>query len=248
MDRWILESSPESRRVAWHDRFDKIGAEWLKSTDENPLFSATMPNKFTAIVPAASAKDLAGRIEKRIHVRVIEWAFKAALTLFGDAADEGEHWQRQIEEQLAGFPDVSWSVVDWPLPENSGGNNLPEDAKIQSLKSTLRTFYPQGTADPGLFGESAWKVLNQEVNVEGTKFYQPNAGILYPVIHDLAERSLAAAKSCRSFHQLEQRGYRCTLCGEREWLTNKAEHLEETDPRGTQKSDALGGQSRFKRH
>lgn len=34
------------------------------------------------------------------------------------------------------------------------------------------------------------------------------------------ERGLAAAKALRPFAALQQDGYRCTLCGEREWLTN----------------------------
>jgi len=239
VDRWILESAPESRQAVWRERFSKIGAEWLaKSTDENPLFSATMPNKFTAIVPAESAKGLADRIEARIRKSAVDWAQEAAQTLFGSRSNSGEYWQKQIEEQLAGFPDVSWSIVYWPLPQNAGGSGLPEDTKIQSLKSALQAFYPAGTAEPGLFGPSAWHVLNQEVKVGDTKFYQPSPGILYPAIHDLAERSLAAAKSCRPFTQLVQRGYRCTLCGEREWLTNDPQKLEGPPP-GKRKKQTL---------
>ena len=33
------------------------------------------------------------------------------------------------------------------------------------------------------------------------------------------ERGLAATKALRPFAALQQQGYRCTLCGEREWLT-----------------------------
>jgi len=49
--------------------------------------------------------------------------------------------------------------------------------------------------------------------------------VLYPAVHALVEKALAASKSVRPFGNLEQSGYRCTLCGEREWLTHDRELL-----------------------
>jgi CRISPR-associated protein Cmr2 len=59
-------------------------------------------------------------------------------------------------------------------------------------------------------------------------FWSPNPGTLYPAVFDLAERALAAAKSSRTFEQLPQHGWRCSLTGDSEWLT--------TDPAQLQKS------------
>jgi CRISPR-associated protein Cmr2 len=227
VDRWILESVPAARREHWRERFNMMGAEWLeKNTDENPLFAATMPNKFTAIVPASQAEDLARRIEKRVREQARDWAREAANKLFDNAEGSQPFWLGQIDEQVTGFPEVTWAVAEWPMPENSLENKLPNEEKVRNLKATLGTFYPATSVEaPGFFGEDVWRVLNREVDFEGGKFFRPNSGILYPVVHDLVERSLTAAKSCRSFGQLQQQGYRCTLCGEREWLTTDQSQL-----------------------
>jgi CRISPR-associated protein Cmr2 len=228
VDRWILESVPNERRGEWRERFESTKAEWLKkSSDENPLFAATMPNKFSAIVPAASAEDIARRIEKRVREQARDWALEAARKLFGDSTANKNVWLLQIEEQMAGFPEVTWAIAEWPMPEDARENKLPSEESMRSLKSALGAFYPLTAADaPGFFSEGVWKVLNQEVELEGVKFFRPNSGLLYPAVHDLVERSLAAAKSCRPFGQLQQKGFRCTLCGEREWLTNDLRLLD----------------------
>jgi CRISPR-associated protein Cmr2 len=49
--------------------------------------------------------------------------------------------------------------------------------------------------------------------------------VLYPALYDLLDRMQAAAKAVRPFAQLEQTGYRCSLCGEREWLTTDRDQL-----------------------
>ncbi len=54
----------------------------------------------------------------------------------------------------------------------------------------------------GFLDSPAWKVLQQEAHwSDGTTFFAPNPGVLYPAVHDLAERALAAAKSCAAFRQ-----------------------------------------------
>jgi CRISPR-associated protein Cmr2 len=60
-------------------------------------------------------------------------------------------------------------------------------------------------------------------------FYRPNPGLLYPAVHDLAERTIGAAKALRPFEQLRQVGYRCTVTGEHEVLT--ATPPTRSDPR-----------------
>ncbi len=78
----------------------------------------------------------------------------------------------------------------------------------------------------GFLASHAWQVLGKEARWDSnTTFFAPNPGVLYPAVHDLAERALAAAKSVRSFGQSEQRGWRCSLTGETEWLTTDAGQL-----------------------
>ena len=76
--------------------------------------------------------------------------------------------------------------------------------------------------------------------VDGMTLFKPNEGTLYPVNYDLAERSLAAAKTVRTFPQLQQHGYRCSLCGEREWLTHDRELLSHYPNKGDKLRIASG--------
>jgi CRISPR-associated protein Cmr2 len=81
------------------------------------------------------------------------------------------------------------------------------------------------TAPTACSEKKSGKCSTAKSRIDGAEFFKPNAGIVYPAVHELAERSLAAAKSLRPFAPLPQHGHRCTLCGEREWLTEKAAQL-----------------------
>ena len=89
----------------------------------------------------------------------------------------------------------------------------------------------------GFLASPAWQVLRQAIEWDdGTRFWTPNPGVLYPAVYDLAERVLAAAKTVRPFDQSEERGWRDSLTGEAEWLTTDRNQL--TLPPG-QQSDTL---------
>lgn len=217
VDRWLLDNAPEHLRKDWEERFRQSDSLWLeRSSDANPLYAATLPNKFLAVVPARMADELALQIERAAKRTAQEWARDAAEQVFEQAGrTAGKHYLEQLEQQLDGFPEVFWSVTRWPVTAK-GKNGLPEDFRI--LHKALQAF---GT--DGLFKEKAWTIF--ERNDEGlAEFYQPNAGALYPAVHELAERGLAAAKTLRPFLQSPQQGFRCTVCGEREWLTDTLEY------------------------
>jgi CRISPR-associated protein Cmr2 len=101
--------------------------------------------------------------------------------------------------------------------------------EVASLAEALGHFYPQEpTSTPGFLGSPAWKLLDLDKELklpDGTVFFNPNPGVLYPALYDLLDRLQAAAKSVREFRQLPQEGYRCSLCGEREWLTHDRDLL-----------------------
>lgn len=196
------------------------------NTDYNPLFGAALPNKFVAIVPGNSGEQLAEEIKNKVR----DWVRSEARAMLDRVLEEinetpnGQHCYAQLEQQLRGFPEVHWSLVPW----------LPE----QELEPALAEFYPPGNKRPGLFGSSVWGTLKAPIEPEqGWRFWQPNEGILYPAVHDAAERLLAAAKSVRVFEQLEQKGYRDSLTGEYEWLTLQESQLVEGSPR--QRTDTL---------
>ena len=234
VDRWLLKTVPAYRRSVWKQRFEDINVEWLQSaSDANPLFAATLPNKFMAIVPAAQAKALAQKVTDAVRSTALAWAVEAGNQVFteavGDTSDSA-HWRKQIAEQLNGFPEVHWSAAAWPLEKDEDGFPLSD-----TLEKALATHYPATDPAPGFFADPLWKLVAGADVVQrhgkkrvfrklklstGEEFFVPNPGLLYPAVHELAERGLAAAKSLRTFAPLPQTGYRCTLTGEHEWLTD----------------------------
>ncbi len=214
VDDWLLDVAEAAGQGAtWRKRFENEDSPLLKSaSDANPLFAAALPNKFLAIVPAGRAGILARAVEAAVREAARRWAEEAARKVF---AAEGD-WLAQIETQLAGFPEVFWAVSDWP--ENVGSANTA----IERLRQAEAALAPR-TED--FFASDMWKLLSREISVDDVAFYSPNPGVVYPAVFDVAERSLAAVKSLRPFAQRPQSGYRCTLCGEREWLTPKSDWL-----------------------
>ncbi len=230
VDRWLLECVPE-----WRTRFKKIAAGWLgMPSDSNPLFAATLPNKFMAIVPAGCARELAEAVTEAVRSAALQWATDAALELFESAGrDTGDlaHWRGQVRAQLQGFPEVHWAAAEWPIDKDEQG--FPVTSK---LEQALAVFHPEGER-AAFFASPLWHLMSEtevvELPVKGKtlrrlmldgehQFFLPNTGLLYPAVHDLAERSLASAKALHSFEALPQSGYRCTLTGEFEWLTDDA--------------------------
>jgi len=208
-DLWLLEKAKEvGLEKEWRDRFEKTGVEWIKSaTDTNPLFAASLPNKFSAIVPLSKAKKLAEKIVKKVRMTVCNWVGEALR----EATDEiSDFTKQQIEDQMCGFPNVFWSVVEW-------GDDINEKSEfLTNLKDACSEY---SYKSENFFDGDYWKCLKQEITIGGHKFYKPNAGVVYPAVYELSEKSLATSKTLRKFKQLPQEGFRCTLCGEREWLS-----------------------------
>ncbi len=218
VDAWLLdEAEAADQGAAWRERLESAHCGLLESaSDANPLFAAALPNKFLAIVPAARAETLARRIEAAVREAALAWAKAAASRVMGATEGDEAHWRQQIATQLAGFPEVHWAIADWPEKVGAG------ETALTPLRDTLAAFVPD-SAD--FFSRPVWKILSKELSVDGAVFYTPNPGIAYPAVFDAAERGLAVAKSLRAFAQNPQGGYRCTLCGEREWLTPQSDWL-----------------------
>lgn len=207
--------------------------EWQKgATDANPLFSAALPNRFVAVVPASHAKAIARQCEQAVR----DWlqstgqdVVNRLLDVAGLRTDAEQHCHQQMADQLAGFPEVHWAAVPFSLihPRNAEKQN---DLDTTQLSAAMAPFFGVEAGKPSGFLDSpAWQVLKDDMPWDDrTTFWSPNPGTLYPAVFDLAERALAAAKASRSFAQLSQNGWRCSLTGESEWLT--------TDPAQLQKS------------
>lgn len=207
--------------------------EWQKgATDANPLFSAALPNRFVAVVPASQAQALA----QACTTAVRKWldgtgqdVVKRLLDAAGLNTGTEQHCHQQMREQLAGFPEVHWAAVPFSLihPRNADKQN---NLDTTQLSAAMAPFFGVQAGQPaGFLASHAWQVLQHDMPWDNrTTFWSPNPGTLYPAVFDLAERALAAAKASRTFAQLPQHGWRCSLTGESEWLT--------TDPAQLQKS------------
>jgi CRISPR-associated protein Cmr2 len=226
VDRWLMQRDVGGD--AFVQLFENIDSELLADrTDTNPLFAASLPNKFMAIVPSKQAAALAEHAVAAIKNAAKTWAREAARLAFeaaGVPMTDATH--AQIAQQLAGFPEAYWAVATWPV---NGADPADAEAFMNGYKDVsaaakqLHTALDQIHPDlktQGVFQEATWKVLTKELKLDGLQFWAPNTGILYPAVYELAERSLGAAKATRPFAPLLEEGHRCTLTGEAEWLTH----------------------------
>lgn len=198
---------------------------WRKgSTDANPLFAAALPNRFTAIVPASRAREIGEAITTHVRHWVQEKAGEA-WRLLCEAAGVEDHpglpAHDQIRDQLAGFPDVHWAAVPWSLAMAGDAGRL--EASDQALAEAMRPFFE--AAEPGYLGSPAWRLQSGGWMLEEGWFWRPNPGVLYPALHELLDRTLAATRAARPFEQVRQEGWRCSLTAETEWLTTDRSQL-----------------------
>ena len=207
------------------------GCEWKdgSNTDANPLFAAALPNRFVAAVPASQAQDIAKEVEQQARRWIQEKGKETVRCLLQEAGmsadDESLYCFQQMQGQLEGFPEVHWAAVPFSLIATRDKEHQ-HDLDTTALTDAMRPFFGAQPGQPcGFLATPAWKLLSKELQAKGEDgtpftFFAPNPGVLYPAIYDLAERALAAAKTLRPFDQSAQRGWRCTLSGETEWLTH----------------------------
>lgn len=224
VDRWLVEQDEQDGqgRARRRQHFEGLDAEFLSLRDDsNPLFAASLPNKFVAIVPARQARKLAEAAIAAARQAVRGWAEQAAQRVFRQAGIEFNDTVRaQLEAQLADFPEAAWASAVWPVP----GQDLFRDATavqqaVDEVKSALDAVHAD-LRHNGVFDAKVWQTLSRELPLDGVQFWSPATGLLYAPVFDLADRMLAAAKSARPFGEFLQHGHRCTLTGEGEWLTH----------------------------
>lgn len=222
-----------------------LDCEWTEQrTDANPLFAAALPNKLVAIVPADQAQALAEAVTRAVRDFVRDTA-QGMLTELLDAANITNtpelSCHAQLAAQLDGFPEVHWAAVPF-APLVKDGETAPD---ITELSKAGQPFFGNG----GFLASPAWRRLQKPLDLGDTRFYRPNAGVLYPAIYELLDRVAASAKSVRVAPQRPdggEQGYRCDLTGEAEWLTHDRAHL--AIPKGERKkADTLWNRAIGKR-
>ncbi|MCX8114780.1 MAG: type III-B CRISPR-associated protein Cas10/Cmr2, partial [Burkholderiaceae bacterium] len=242
VDLWLRDQMGLPRE--WFER-----SAWMRGgTDANPLFSAALPNRFVAVVPAAEARAIAEEAERTVRAWIQAKGREVVdrlLEVAGLPSGNEQYCHRQMREQLEAFPQVHWAAVPFSLirPRDAARQT---DLDVTALNAAMAPFFGAAADQAcGFLDSPAWKVLQKEIAwSDDTTFFPPNPGVLYPAVYDLAERVLAAVKAARPFDQLPQRGWRDSLTGEAEWLTTDPAQLG-TSPR--QRTDTLWARVAAKR-
>ena len=211
--------------------------EWLQSaTDANPLFSAALPNRFVAVVPASQIRQIAQQVTEAVRewLRQTGGGVVSRLLHVAGLDVEAATPYDQMKAQLRGFPEVHWAAVPFSLIR---ARNIEKqtDLDVAMLSEAIAPFFGGDQGKPcGFLDTPAWQVLQKDmVWDDNTTFFTPNPGVLYPAVYDLVERVMAAAKAARTFDQAQQEGWRCSLTGEAEWLT--ADLVQLAIPPGSRK-------------
>ena len=226
VDEWLLDKAKQAGKYdKWIELLDNscASSDYDSLSDSHPYYRATIPNRFMAVVPYSAAEEIGSVIVQEVRKSLKELAMTAMKKIRRAIGGlQGNHYEEQIDIQLRDFPEVNWSVAKWPT-------SLDSNEDVSYISNALKV--ATGLEKPSVFGSSLWNLLNQDIDIDsslhtdfqGVEFYKPNPGILYPAVVDLVEIVHGSAKLQRTFDQYEQKGFRCTLCGEREWLTDVKE-------------------------
>jgi len=206
-----------------------------RESDSNPLFTAALPNRFMCVIPASEARDLAERCKQNAKIWLEEQAQFMLRELFPGKIPD--YANEQVRRQLKNFPEFFWAAVPWSLAGKEG----LDDEGLRDLLNTLGL--PHDRDYLGVSGAVLRKHISfKDDDGKPVDFFSPNPGIAYPGIYEAVERLQASTKTFRAFEQSEEMGYRCSLCGEREWITgNRSELFQHPGERNNTVWDAYQG-------
>jgi CRISPR-associated protein Cmr2 len=169
----------------------------IKNSYSSYVDLPTIPNRFVAIIPETDEKELK-EIAEKMKNKIKNEINQAKEKILEDLKINLTEDQKSLfEKHLANFPEIYWVAVPWKL-EN-------KDVTIDDLKD--------------FFEENEIKKLQEiwdfaQKNGENP----PNIGLLYQPLYTALEKSLGSRKNLREFNYFEEKGRKCSLCGERNVL------------------------------
>lgn len=176
VDKWLIDK----------------GLQQIEEPNREELSSPTLPNRFLAIVPEGSVKDIAEKAKEAVKntFKDICSAVKAKMaeTLKIDSPQWNDIWQRQTED----FIETYWAAVP-----------------VNNYDNFLKAYKP-------LMGLTSDTDFDRLLNEYRTKGFTPNIGTVYGQIYRLVEKALGSRKTVRDFKQNDEPNHKCTLCGVRE--------------------------------
>lgn len=185
-----------------------VHAKQIPTQQPSPqdLALASLPNKFVALLPESEAKSALERAKQAIRD---EWQrlTDAVLSALSNGVMPVDHMTRQMwAEQVTTQLEVYWSVLPWTGADNSNGK-----AQADAVKSLFETL----CSPPSDWHFGKAYPLFAKPKKEGGGQYHPNWGTTYSLLYSLADRAFNTRKSLRDFQPTEERGEKCTVCGQR---------------------------------
>lgn len=164
----------------------------IEKPKSEKLSSPTLPNRFLAIIPEGTVKDIAEKAKQAVKNTFKEVCgevkAKMAEILKIDSSEWNVIWQRQIND----FIETYWAVVP-----------------VDNYADFLNTYKL-------LMGSKPDAEFDKLLKEYETKGFNPNIGTVYGQIYKFIEKTLGSRKALRDFKQTDEPNHKCTLCGMRE--------------------------------
>ena len=214
-------------------RGQPLADHWLHAGFDPPLWEApnlqrleiaTLPNKFVALLPAAEAKEMAGKATTAARAvwREIAATVKAKFPGGARGGAWDRIWQRQVEAE--DWPEVYWSVLPWPdvtpFVEQEREAQTESDKQLRNerigqahiAEATAALRLTEQHLGPSEQVRRIWQIYS------GAWPRGVNSGTFYGRLHILADRGFDGRKRLRDFPQVEEEGEKDTISGRRSAL------------------------------
>ncbi len=180
---------------------DKLNVK-IKNSYSDYVYLPTIPNRFVAIIPLTDENTLK-EIAENIKEKIKEEIKRAKKQILEELKIKLTEKQNSIfENHLNNFPEIYWVAVPWKLKDR--------DITIDDLKD----FFENKEIEK-------WQKIWEFAKKNGENL--PNIWLLYQLLYTVLEKSLGARKNLREFNYIEEKGRKCSLCGEKNVLFFKEE-------------------------
>jgi CRISPR-associated protein Cmr2 len=194
---------------------------WLYHQDILPqrpqaenLILPSLPNRFLAIVPYKQGIELAKEAANRVQSQWKEISQAVRKDLEG-ILKHSPAWSQTWEEQTKYLFETYWQVYPW----RPNGNEPIQAKDFEQFLGSHRPYLGDRADDIA-------KILQvyAKSDQQGGGQYKPNIGAIYSNLYYLTEKALGSRKGLRNFPQVEERGDKSTLGGDRAALYDGIDH------------------------
>ncbi|MEO0296962.1 MAG: type III-B CRISPR-associated protein Cas10/Cmr2, partial [candidate division WOR-3 bacterium] len=176
---------------------------WLKKNgiditdfDENSIQLPTIPNRFVALLPITDGKEEITNLFKEMQNSIRNAINNTKDLIFQELSiNPSGKTNSKINSQLSEFPEIYWVAIPWKI------NN--RDISFDDLKEYFEEEVLENY-------QNLWNFADE--NGE----FKPNIGLMYELLYSTLEKSMGARKNLREFKQTEEKGRKCSVCGERD--------------------------------